>query len=218
MRALLDAGIYVKLNCSLTPENAADLDWIVDYAKERGTVLAVVTYMFPPIRRDLSQIGVNERFTPEESAQYLMRYLRRQRGEEAYQYYLQRVLDGYIDPPGLDEGCIDPLDGKIRCRAGKATFWITWDGWLTPCGMMPEPKVDAAENTFAENWKQLTEVADNLRLSGVCDKCPNQDVCHPCAAMAFAETGTFSGIPEYLCRSTQEMFRIAKRDLNPKEE
>lgn len=215
IRGLMEAGITVKLNCSLTPENADDLDWIVDYGKERETVLSVATYMFPPVRRDLSMVGVNERFTPEKSADYLMRYLRRQRGEERYQAYLRSILEGCVEPPGLDEGCVDPTDGHIRCRAGKASFWITWDGWLTPCGMMPEPKVDVLEGPFAECWKTLTEKSAALRLSGVCDKCPNKNVCHPCAAISYAETGTSAGIPTYMCRVTQRMREIARETLSP---
>lgn len=217
IRGLMEAGITVKLNCSLTPENADDLDWIVDYGKERETVLSVATYMFPPVRRDLPMVGVNERFTPEESADYLMRYLRRQRGEERYQAYLRSIVEGCVEPPGLDEGCIDPTDGRIRCRAGKASFWITWDGWLTPCGMMPEPKVDVLEGPFAECWKTLTEKSAALRLSGVCDKCPNKNVCHPCAAISYAETGTASGIPTYMCRVTQRMREIARETTYPDE-
>ncbi|MBQ7801721.1 MAG: radical SAM protein [Oscillospiraceae bacterium] len=213
IRGLKEAGVTVKLNCSLTPENAADLDWIIDYAQARDVVVSVATYMFPPVRRDPERFGVNERFTPEESAAYLMRYLRRDRGEEAYQHYLKGILDGFVEPPGLDESCVDPVDGQIRCRAGKASFWITWDGWLTPCGMMPEPKVDLKTEPFAGAWKALTELAAGLRLSGVCDKCANKDICHPCAAIAYAETGSSSGIPTYMCRATREMCRVARETL-----
>ncbi len=132
IRGLIDHNIMVKINCSLTPENAGDLDWIVDYAKERNTKLTVTTYMFPPIRRDSTCFGMNERFTPEESARYLLRYLEHDRDPEAYHGYLQNIVTGCVEPPGLDEGCVDPLDGKIRCRAGRSSFWITWDGWMTP--------------------------------------------------------------------------------------
>lgn len=213
IRGLLEAGVTVKLNCSLTPENAGDLDWIVDYGKERSTALSVATYMFPPVRRDPTMVGVNERFTPEESADYLLRYLRRQRGEQRYQTYLRSILDGCIEPPGLDEGCIDPTDGHIRCRAGKAAFWITWDGWMTPCGMMPEPKVDVMVSSFADCWLAMAEKSAALRLSGVCDKCPNSNVCHPCAAISYAETGSSAGIPTYMCRVTQRMREIARETL-----
>lgn len=209
IRGLMDAGITVKLNCSLTPQNAEDIDWIVDYAKERNTVLSIATYMFPPVRRDPSQVGVNERFTPEESAYYMMRYLRRNRGEERYQGYLKSILDGYAEPPGLESDCVDPVDGHIRCRAGRASFWITWDGWLLPCGMMPEPKIDLIGQEFTDAWRQLTEEAGVVRLSGLCDTCKNRDICHPCAAIAYAETGSFSGMPTYRCHAVQQMCKFA---------
>lgn len=215
IRGLMDAGITVKLNCSLTPANAEDIDWIVDYAKERNTVLSVSTYMFPPVRRDPSRIGENERFTPEESSDYMMRYLRRNRGEERFQKYLQVIMAGYAEPPGVEADCIDPADGHIRCRAGKASFWVTWDGWMLPCGMMTHPKIDLKENPFPEAWNKLTEAAAAVKLSGLCDKCPNRDICHPCAAIAYAETGSFSGIPTYRCRAVQQMCRVARERVRP---
>ena len=214
---LLNAGIPVKINCSLTPQNAEDLDWIVDYAKEKQTHISIATYMFPPVRRDPSQIGVNERFTPEESARHLLAYYRRLKGEEFYRRYLQSLLDGCVEPPGLDESCIDPVDGKIRCRAGRASFWITWDGWLLPCGMMPQPRTELRDVAFSDAWSTLVRQASQLKLSGVCDKCPNLQICHPCAAISYAETGSCAGIPTYLCRSTLQQQRIARETLNPDE-
>ena len=209
VRGLMDAGITVKLNCSLTPDNAEDIDRIVDYARERNTVLSVATYMFPPVRRDPSQIGVNRRFTPEESAAYMMRYLRRNRGEERFRGYVKSILEGRSEPLGLDSECVDPVDGQIRCRAGKASFWITWDGWMTPCGMMPEPKTDVRDKPFAEAWARLVDAASGIRLSGLCDKCTNRDICHPCAAIAYAETGGFAGVPRYRCQAVQQMRKLA---------
>ena len=213
IRGLQAAGIPVRINSSLTPENAADRDGIVDYALRNSGFVSMTTYMFPPVRRDPSMTGINERFTPEEAAQNMLAYLRRERGEAAYEGYLRSILDGCTEPPGLDEGCVDPLDGRVRCRAGKASFWITWDGWLTPCGMMPEPKADLKELGFAQAWKRLAEETACLKLSGVCAKCPNAKVCHPCAAVAYAETGSVSGIPVYKCEMVREMYRIAGETL-----
>lgn len=218
IKGLMDAGLTVKLNCSLTPDNAQDLDWIVDYAAQRNTVLSVATYMFPPVRRDPSQIGVNERFTPAESAQYLMRYMRRNRGEERYQKYMRGILNGSAEPLGLDPECIDPVDGRIRCRAGKASFWVTWDGWLQPCGMMTQPKIDLRKHKFPEAWSLLNEETAAIQLSGLCDKCPSREICHPCAAVAWAETGSFSGVPIYKCHETQQMCRIAWEEIKNEEE
>jgi radical SAM protein with 4Fe4S-binding SPASM domain len=213
--ALQEAGVGVKLNGSLTPANGRDLPKLVEYAQKKKLTLELATYMFPPIRRDASQIGRNEeRFSPEEAAQYRMEAFRLQNGEERYRRYAAALLRGYADPPGLDESCVDPLDGRIRCRAGKASFWVTWDGLLTPCGMMPEPWVELTGRPFSEAWRELTAVSEALRLSGICEKCPDRAICHPCAAMALAETGRVSGVPQYLCHSARAMQEIARSECD----
>lgn len=218
IRSLKEADIPVKLNCSLTPYNAADMEWIVDYAKQQRIILQLTTYMFPPIRRDPNMVGTNDRFTPEESARYQLRHLARTWGPEGFRGQLERIVEGHEEPPHLDEGCVDPVDGKIRCRAGKASFWITWDGWMTPCGMMPEPKADLKQQTFADAWQELVQITAPLRLSGLCDKCKNRRICHPCAAIAYAENGTTAELPEYLCRSTCEKIRLARAILAGEEQ
>lgn len=210
---LCEAGIPVKLNCSLTPHNAGDLEEMLRYAQSRDLIISVNTYMFPPLRRDETSVGRCDRFTPQESVRYNLKRYRLQFGEDAYRQFLLNVKKGSIQPPGLDESCVDPLDGKIRCRAGKASFWITWDGLMTPCGMMPEPTVEAVNRPFSEAWQALTEVSQKLQLSGVCVKCPNQSLCHSCAAMALAETGKASGIPSYLCESVAELRRCADEQI-----
>lgn len=210
---LQQAGINLRINCSLTPQNACDAEAIIAYAQCREIPLSFSSYMFPPVRRDRSMVGINERFTPEEAADYKMLSWRLQYGEDYYQRYMEGIRNDSVDPPGLDEGCLDPVDGKIRCRAGKATFWITWDGWMIPCGLMPEPRVDVKTMDFAKAWRQLVDYSDATRLSGVCDKCPNLNICHPCAAMAVAETGSAAGIPRYLCQMTKRMRQIAESGL-----
>ena len=210
---LRQAGILVKLNCSLTPHNAGDLERIVSYAAERDLILEVNTYMFPPLRRDPTMVGRNDRFTPAETAHYHMERYRLQRGEEDFTRFLQNILRGIAPPPGLDEDCVDPVDGTISCRAGNASFWVTWDGWLTPCGMMPKPRIELKGKPFREAWSELTRVSAAQRLSGTCTGCQNRRICHSCAAMAMAETGSVSGIPKYLCEMVWAMRTEAARLL-----
>lgn len=205
--------IAVKLNGSLTPQNIGDLRACAVYAESKGLIYDTVTYMFPPLRRDSSMIGKNDRFTPEDAARYSLESWRVRFGEDFYHRRIQAIADGVIPPPGLDENCVDPMDGKIRCRAGKASFWITWDGWMTPCGMMPEPRIEIVGRTFKEVWNELIKVSDNLRLSKTCTECSNRQICHSCAAMAMAETGVTTGIPRYLCEMVQEMKQLAINEL-----
>ena len=213
IKKLKEAGIIVKLNSSMTPANVQDMEAIISYAKENELILEMATYMFPPIRRDEEMVGENHRFTSEDYGTYHLKLYRLQYGEKKYFQMLKQIKEKAVPPPGLDESCRDPIDGKIRCRAGKAAFWITWDGYLTPCGMMPAPKIDLYEKDFSMAWKELVEVSGKVSLSGVCENCQNRELCHTCAAIAMAETGDTGGIPTYLCKTVEVFQRIAERDL-----
>lgn len=210
---LKEADIQVKLNCSLTPQNAHDLQAIVDYSKQKDVDVRVATYMFPPVRRDEDMIGQNERFSAEETSFYRLEVLRMQSSEESYLAFLKTCAEGIVPPPVLDESCVDLLDGKVLCGAGHSSFWITWDGYMTPCGMMTHPKADVANQNFNDAWNKTHQAILDMKLSGTCQSCKNQEVCHACAAMAYAETGTFEGIPKFLCEQTTTMQAIARREL-----
>lgn len=213
IRRLKEAGIMVKLNSSMTPSNVKDMEKIIAYAKEMDLILEMSTYMFPPIRRDRRMIGENHRFTVEDYGKYHLKRYRLQFGEDNYVQMLYNIKQKSVPPPGLDDSCRDPIDGKIRCRAGKASFWITWDGYMTPCGMMPEPKVDLYEKDFGTAWSEVVTMSGKVSLSGVCDRCPNRKLCHTCAAIAMAETGSTEGIPAYLCKAVEVFGQIAETDL-----
>lgn len=214
IEGLQEAKIPVKLSCSLTPDNQSDLEKMINYAKEKKLILQVATYMFPPIRKDESMVGENNRFTPKEAAYNRLKCYKLQNGKEKYIEYLNQILNGYTLPLGLDETCVDPLDGKIRCRAGKASFWITWDGYLTPCGLMINPQSDLYKETFSEAWESIVTQSEALVTTGICNNCSNVEICHPCTAIALAETGEFSGVPKYLCELTMEMKKIADQEIN----
>ncbi len=210
---LLAAGIRVKLNASMTPYNVSDMAGIVEFARQRDLLLDLSTYMFPPIRRDGESVGRGDRFTPEEAARYALEYQRLSKAPEQYLTYLSQAARGTLPPSGLDESCVDPVDGQVRCQAGRASWWITWDGWMTPCGMMPEPKADVTERGFAEAWRHTVEATQDLRLSGLCESCESKELCHCCASMAVTETGSPSGVPTYLCRMAQALRSRAKQLL-----
>lgn len=213
---LINVGIAVKINCSLTPINKNDLEDIVEFAKKRDLIVDIATYMFPPIRKDQNKTGENERFTPQEAAYYNLKRYRLLFGKEKYYEHLEKLVQGIAGPLGLEESCYDPVDGKLMCRAGKASFWVTWDGFITPCGMMYEPKIDIRTQSFKESWSSLVKVCDEMSLTGVCVSCPNKKICHYCAAAALAETGTFRGVPKYLCEEMEAARKMAFDELNLK--
>jgi len=198
IRLLREAGIAVKLNCSLTPYNAADLAEMVAFAKEQKLIIQVSTYMFPPLRKDPSMIGMNARFTPEEAAYYsaMTEYLLN--GSE---YFFQKEESEYPPLPGdSNEDCTQVGDG-IRCRAGKCTFWITWEGNMMACGMFPdENRNNVFESDFLSCWNRVMKSVEAIRLPAKCAKCGIKDVCKACAAMVITESGSFDRVPEYRCQ------------------
>lgn len=197
---LKEAGISVKLNCSMTPSNADDLEKIIRYAEEKELIAEVATYMFPPIRLDESKKGQNHRFTPEEMAHYDICRVLYQRGAEYLQHYAESVAEGICEIPDSDTHCKEQDGGKILCRAGRGIFWTTWEGNITPCGMMPIPSVSLENRSFREAWEQLVEETAKIRLAPECRDCPNQKVCHVCAGMTYGENADFTAKPEYLCQ------------------
>lgn len=217
IRLLKEAGITVKINVSLTPYNAGDLERMVAYCKENNLLIQASSYMFPPMRRDIASVGYNDRFTPEEAAYYSAKIESLLNGEEAF---LKRVeeKDFVGMAPDMEENCTPDQDGKgegMRCRAGKCSSWVTWNGNLGMCGMIPEENTpNVFEQGFLEAWKQVTAKAAAIRLPAACRKCPLKEKCIPCAAMAYTESGTYDKVPEYRCRMAHayacEALRLAK--------
>lgn len=197
---LKEAGITIKLNASMTPYNVCDLEGIMEFARKEELIIQATSYMFPPLRRDRSKIGQNDRFTPEEAAYCAAKIESLLNGEEQY---LRRMAAQELSLPSEpDEDCAYMEEGEgIRCRAGKCSFWVTWDGRLLPCGMLPEDSAaDVFETGFDEAWKLAADYASAIRLPARCAGCGLKKQCKACAAMVFTETGSFDQVPEYRCR------------------
>lgn len=197
---LREAGIMVKINCSLTPYNACDLEDMIAFCRKENLIIQPTSYMFPPLRRDSSMIGRNDRFTPEEAAYYAAKAEALMNGEEAF---LKRAEENRFDGLPTDSGddCLETEGETIRCRAGKCSFWVTWDGRLLPCGMLPGEGVESVFDIgFEAAWKQATETSAAIRLPARCRSCPLRDQCRSCAAMVYTESGNFSTVPDYRCK------------------
>ena len=205
IRLLRKAGISVKINCSLTPYNAEDLEAIFAYCQKEQLIVQATSYMFPPLRKDPGRIGENDRFTPDQAAYYAAKIECLMNGEEAYlQRMEEKMKEGF--PGETDGGCLERKSQKaegegIRCRAGKCSFWVTWDGRLLPCGMLPgENARNVFETDFEAAWEQAQKEADAIRLPARCGNCSMRNQCRACAAMVFTESGDYGRVPEYRCR------------------
>lgn len=201
IRELKRAGIDVRLNVSLTPYNCQDLERIYEISKELKTVIKTTSYMYPPIR---VHGDCGHRLSAEDAAKYAvkwdqMRLTPEQFGQRAHAYRDMIAVE-------LKECAADP-DVGVGCRAGSTAFWMTWDGRMLPCGMMPGPATFPLEVGFDKAWDELRQRTAEIRSPSKCSICKYRNYCSVCAAVCVAETGSFEGVPEYVCRMTEETVR-----------
>ena len=52
-----------------------------------------------------------------------------------------------------------------------------------------------------------------IRVPGKGTSCEMRNACDQCAAVCFAETGSFTGVPEYMCEKTRAYLELAKEGL-----
>ena len=205
---MLKNNICVKINACMTPYNESDLNEIYDFAKSRGLYIEMTSYSFPPIRKNKDMIGTGNRFTPESAAEckFNIKKLEYDNDELLHNSY------NYIK--AIESTVIDTNSYRgLKCRAGHSTFWITWDGKMTPCGMITKPFADPFRDGFSNAWNFIKREKDKIKLSKKCVNCKNKDVCTVCAASAVAETGKFDGTPSYICDMTRSYTKKIYKNL-----
>ena len=200
--ALKAAGVLVKINFSVTPYNRHDAEKVYAFAKEHELPLQAATYMFPPIRACENGCFSADRMTPEESAWAQLAYDRfRFTPEQLRQRWEQQRAGIKVSDP--DSECQELPTERIRCRAGSSTFWLTYDGFMRPCGMLTEPSVSVPETGFSAAWEKVRAEREKIMVPSKCTSCEVRHACDQCAALCFAETGSFTGIPTYMCERTR---------------
>lgn len=206
IRTLREAEVDVKLNLTLAPENLKDRESVAAKARELGAHLQTASYLFPPVRITGSS-DFPQRMPPEQAAQIEAERLRNSMTEEQLARFLQT-----LELPD------DPEDECRNCRAGRSAFWLSWDGKLMPCGMMPEPSASVRELGFAEAWRQVRDRVHAITFPEQCRHCRHRELCHICLAKCYTETLGFTKPPEYACRMTKATLQTLQKNCKPHQE
>lgn len=204
-------GINLRLNVSLTPYNAADMKLIAAAAEKLGLRAKVSAYMHPPVRVS-GTIGENAaRFTPEEAGKVIASWYSLTDDDETFKNRTLGILRGIAAEE--EAPCAEPEGSAVSCRAGRSSFWITWEGKILPCGTMNAEGVSLREKSFEQGWENVMSYTGAIRLPPECTVCRYRATCGVCASVCRSETGSFGIKPEYLCAMTKakvrEMSRIA---------
>ena len=204
IQQMKEAGILVHINSSFTRLNLQDMDAILQFGKDRGIRTSAATYMFPPVRNHREgKCDEAVRLDPETSGQARARSECLLTEPELLKLKLQALHAGCSEESLTDEECTRLPHEPLGCMAGRASFWVAWDGTMTPCGLMTLPTAQPFQTGFAQAWEAIVNQTAELRLPPECGSCTMRNHCMICGAVAMAETGCTHKKPEYLCRQTQ---------------
>lgn len=211
LRSMREDNLSVRLNVSLTPYNVRDMEKIDAISRELNLQAKAASYMYPPVRVN-GAIGENAgRFTAEEAGRVMARWHQLHDAEELFQARAERVRN--METADIADTCADVEGEGVMCRAGRSSFWLTWDGCMRPCGTMGIEGAYPLRDGFAKAWEDVKKMTAQIRLPKKCACCLNRDNCGVCAAICGTETGDFHKKPTYLCTMTEsqcaEIVRLA---------
>lgn len=207
IQLLQERKIDIKINGSITPENVGDIDDLFSIVDRLDAVWKFDTYMYPASRERDHLFEEKSRLTPEEAAAARVKIMEKRQGKEKFPDFARQFLQQGEAEPG------EYVTGEVKCRAGRSSFMVNWQGMMRPCVMLSDPEEPVFDTGFAKAWKRITERFGKVRLSAECSACTMREVCQTCAACALLESGRFDGVPEYMCRYTKETLRLLKAYL-----
>lgn len=197
--------LKLRLNVSLTPDNVNDMEKIHEISKELNLQAKAASYMYPPVRVT-GETGSNAgRFDAQTAGEIMAQWncLR-----DSREVFLQRAETiSQFDPDKCPYDCNTLNAEGVSCRAGRSSFWLTWEGKMLPCGTMDLEESYPLQIGFSKAWEEVRERVRNIRMPKECSSCKLRPYCGVCAANCKTETGSFSERPEYLCEMTKSRCR-----------
>ncbi len=196
--------IDIKFNCSLTPYNLGEMDDIYKIGENLNIPIEMGYYMFPSIREN-NIANVKYRLTPQQAAyaKFKIQQYQAKRRKIDFKEFVKETLHSYKNYHQTEE-----YKSGFTCRSGNSVFWINYDGTMTPCSFVKNPKVSVFKNSFEECWKQIVTGTMEKHLSEKCHNCKKNILCGRCAAAAESETGRINGTPQYYCDMANEYLKL----------
>ena len=207
IRLLREQGVDVKVGGSLARANQDDLDKLLNIGEELNIPVRVDTYMMPATRERDLPYNMQSRLNPEEAARARIHALKREMGPEVFPQYVCQSVERADHPEPAEA-----KPGHMSCMAGQCSFTINWQGEMRPCVILTEPAISVFEVGFKAAWKYIVEETHKILLNKKCSTCHMRHLCRTCAASALLETGSYDGVPDYMCRYAGESLRILREE------
>lgn len=212
VKQLRSMGISVRITMTVTAYNYQDMESVYDFSCENECLCAVTSYLFPPIRLEQAVCGKNNgRLPAKQAGVYMVQRERMQMPEQMFEKRARYVLS--TDQKQRKVYADQQQQSGVNCTAGRAFFWITWEGLMRPCGMFDRVQADVLQDGFDVCWEKICRQVDAIRLPVECSVCPDRELCKVCASMCLSETGAFDRKPEYVCEMVKGMKEEYARQL-----
>jgi AdoMet-dependent heme synthase len=181
---LLDAGVEVTLNTTLSEINAPYFMDVVEMASSLG----------------VQRLGFSRLVPAGRGRSLRSRMLPAGRLEDLYKKIFTLKTNGFSLVTG------DPVAAQLKvqttadahdpvptagCAAGISGLTILPDGTITPCRRLPVPIGNVRKDSLREVWatsEVLHRIRDQARYSGRCGTCRRWSVCRGCRAIAYAQS------------------------------
>lgn len=182
---LLNAGLRVTLNATLSELNATSFKDLVEIARGLGTQRLGFSRLVPS-GRGLDLVD-----------QALDRTRLKQIYEEIFAL-TSNDLEIVTGDPVASQMRV-PIDGQddcgsvasSGCAAGVSGLTILPDGTVTPCRRLGVPIGNVRKDSLREIWAGspvLEQLRDRNSYSGKCGSCPRWAICRGCRAIAYAHS------------------------------
>ena len=215
VRKMLDNNLNVKLNATFSKDNVDDMEKIYSFGRELNIEINGNTYCFPAVRKEGVDSPEQSRFTPEEAAMARIRLnWNAINNKDKFIWRAKEIFKDINKQETFNNDIKSNTGEPVTCAAGRSTFWVTWDGRVLPCGMIPNSLISLKENTFEEIWNNIVTTTQDIRLSPECALCSKKLICQPCAAKLLAETGDYAKKAEYLCKYTEEYIKLLRKAVS----
>lgn len=208
IRLLRERNVDVKVNGTLTPENRKDCLKIYQMAHSLDAACKIDTYLYPAERERNRPFDQQSRLSPAAAAEARVALMQAEKTPESFRNLACEMLQSAAETQAGEA-----VPGSVRCRAGRSSFTINWQGEMRPCVMLTSPSFPVFDLGFDTAWKRTVEEVDAIRLSPQCSACTRRNVCGVCAASAKLEGGAFDAVPEYVCQYTEETLNQLSKAL-----
>ena len=209
IRLLREHGVDVKISGSLTKANQEDVRRLIAIGDALQVPVRIDTYMMPAVRERKKPYAMQTRLDPEKAAAARIEALKYEMGPDLFSKYAQKTIWEVAHILPDDSG-----ENHMSCHAGNCSFTVNWQGEMRPCVILNEPAVSVFDAGFEEAWHYIVEETDKILLCMECNSCSLRPLCRTCAACALLEEGAYDRKPEYMCRYTEESFRLLKAEAD----